>query len=116
MLSYVSEAGGAREAGSSQASGGRYPRRLFCAASILLLGPWLPAADAGEVLSRIGTIAIPSASASSPFMDFDIGFADPAIDRYLLTNVSNKSLDVFQASTGAFLLSVAGFTGGHPPR
>lgn len=114
MLSYVSETGCASDSTSLQANRGRCSELLVCAAYILLLALWLPAADAGEVLSRIGTIAIPSASASSPFLAFDIGFADPAIDRYLLTNVSNKSLDVFQASTGAFLLSVAGFAGDHP--
>jgi hypothetical protein len=115
MFSYVSETGSASDPSSLQASRGRCSELLVYAAYTLLLVLWFPAADADEVLSRIGTIAIPSASASSPFLAFDIGFADPAIDRYLLTNVSNKSLDVFQASTGAFLFSVAGFAGDHPP-
>jgi len=115
MLSYVIETACASDSTSVKTSRGRSSELLVCAACVVLFALWLPAAHAGEVLSRIGTVVIPSASASSPFLDFDIGVADPSIDRYLLTNVSNKSLDVFQASTGVFLLSVPGFAGGHPP-
>jgi len=115
MLSCARENGFATDSMSSQAKRGRSSELLVSAAYTLLLAAPLPAADAAEALSRIGTIAIPSASASSPFLAFDITFADPDIDRYLLTNVSNKSLDVFQASTGTFLFSVPGFAGDHPP-
>lgn len=115
MLTGGSETGYASDSTLLQANRGRCPELLVCAVYILLLALGLPAADAGEALSRIGTIAIPSASASSPFLAFDIVFVDPAVDRFLLTNVSNKSLDVFRASTGAFLLSVTGFAGDHPP-
>lgn len=112
--SYVIETSRASNSCSSQASPGKSFQLLLGAVYIFSLSLWSPAAHAGEALSRVGTIAIPSASASSPFLAFDISFADASVDRYLLTNVSNKSLDVFQASTGAFLLSVSGFAGDHP--
>lgn len=114
MPSNAGETGRASDVWRWQARRGRRSQLLICAAYFLALLPWCAAADASEVLSRIGTIAIPSATASSPFLAFDIAFADASIDRFLLANVSNKSLDVFEASSGTFLLSVAGFAGDHP--
>ena len=63
-----------------------------------------------ETFSKVKNIYVPGLSASNPFI-FDISFVDPVSDVYLVSDVSNKALDVFQASTGNFLFQVPGFTG-----
>ncbi|MGA7537689.1 MAG: hypothetical protein WBW93_02860 [Steroidobacteraceae bacterium] len=84
---------------------------LIRVAWLVLLALWLTHAQAGEVLSRVGTLVVPSASASHPFVDWDIELVDDSIDRFVLADVSDRSLDVYQASTGTFLFSVRGFSG-----
>jgi len=92
----------------------RSPITLWAPALLLIVSIISPA-HANESLVRIATIAVPSATAARPFVDFDIAYVDPAIDELLVANVSNKSLDVFRASSRAFVLSVGGFAGSHPP-
>jgi hypothetical protein len=68
-----------------------------------------------EVLTRVGTIQVPGTSAQNPFDMFDNGLIEAKGDRYLLSDITNKSVDVFRASTGQFLFRVPGFFGYSPP-
>ena len=70
---------------------------------------------AAERLARIGTLQIPGIDAKHPFNDFDLSFVDPKLDLYLLSDISNKAVDVFRASSGEFLFRVGGFFGHVPP-
>lgn len=79
------------------------------AALVLQLGAGTSAAQ-DETFTKVQNIHVPGLSGNNPFI-FDIGFVDPVSDLYLLSDVSNKSLDVIQASTGTFLFQVPGFTG-----
>jgi hypothetical protein len=72
-------------------------------------------AHSAEVLSRVGTIQVPGTSAQNPFEMFDNGLIAPSLDRYFLSDITNKSVDVFRASTGQFLFRVPGFFGYSPP-
>jgi hypothetical protein len=74
-------------------------------------------ADAAQAdaLNRIGTIQVPGTSAQNPFDMFDNGFVAANFDRYLLSDITNKSIDVFRASTGEFLFRIPGFLGYTPP-
>jgi len=74
-----------------------------------------PVALGAERLVRVATLQIPGASADHPFKDFDLSFVDAKRDLYLLSDISNKSIDAFRASTGAFLFRVGGFFGHVPP-
>ena len=79
-------------------------------ATLALLFSALRAVGQEETFSKIKNIYVPGLSANNPFF-FDISFVDPVTDLYLVSDVSNKSLDVIQASTGNFLFQVPGFTG-----
>jgi hypothetical protein len=68
-----------------------------------------------DSLRRIGTIQVPGASAGSPFDVFDSGMVAPRMGAYLLSDISMKSVDVFDAGTGQFLFRVPGFRGFEPP-
>jgi hypothetical protein len=72
-------------------------------------------AYSAEVLSRVGTIQVPGTSAQNPFEMFDNGLVAAKFDRYLLSDITNKSVDVFRASTGEFLFRIPGFFGYSPP-
>ena len=71
-------------------------------------------AHSAEVLSRVGTIQVPGTSAQNPFEMFDNGLIAARLDRYFLSDITNKSVDVFRASTGQFLFRVPGFLGYSP--
>jgi hypothetical protein len=75
----------------------------------------LPARADSERLQRVGTILIPGTTAAHQFDDFDLGFVDGNRDLYLLSDISNRSIDAFRASTGEFLFRVGGFFGHRPP-
>jgi DNA-binding beta-propeller fold protein YncE len=85
------------------------------APALTLIAIGLTPAIAHEQLVRVGTMQIPGASARRPFTDFDLSFADAKLDLYFLSDVSNKAIDVFRASSGAFLFRVDGFAGHKPP-
>jgi hypothetical protein len=68
-----------------------------------------------QSLHRIGTIQVPGASAATPFDVFDSGLVVPRLGEYLLSNISMKSVDVFEAKTGKLLFRVQGFYGFSPP-
>jgi hypothetical protein len=68
-----------------------------------------------DSLRRIGTIQVPGASAAHPFDVFDSGLVASRLNQYLLSNISMKSVDVFEASTGKFLYRVPGFFGYQAP-
>jgi hypothetical protein len=78
---------------------------VFCCADV----------HSAEVLSRVGTIQVPGTSAQNPFEMFDNGLIAARLDRYFLSDITNKSVDVFRASTGQFLFRVPGFFGYAPP-
>jgi len=63
----------------------------------------------------VATIQVPGSDAKRPFDDFDLGFVDSHLDLYLLSDISNRSIDAFRASTGEFLFRVGGFFGHRPP-
>jgi hypothetical protein len=86
---------------------------VIAAAAGLLSGASVAPAD--ETLSRVGTIQVPGTSAENPFDMFDVGLVDRESDRYLLSDIANKSVDVFKASTGTFLFRIPGFYGILPP-
>jgi hypothetical protein len=87
----------------------------FLGVSLLFAIPcWADVASA-QALRRIGTIQVPGTSAENPFDMFDSGLVATKSDRYLLSDIANKSVDVFQASSGAFLFRVSGFFGFTPP-
>jgi DNA-binding beta-propeller fold protein YncE len=68
----------------------------------------LAAAPAGAAqLKQVGTIAVPG----EPLAPFDIGVVDQDSQRYYLADRTNKSLDIFDAKTDAFLGRVPGFVG-----
>jgi DNA-binding beta-propeller fold protein YncE len=75
---------------------------LLLSASLLLGGG---AAEAGSV-QRVDTVRVPG----EPLASFDIGVVNDA-GIYVLTDRSNKSLDLIDAASGKFLGRVAGFTG-----
>src|SRR5437764_14615286 len=75
---------------------------MLVAAVSVAAGP----AGAAEV-KRVGTIAVPG----EPLATFDIGVVDQEAQRYYLADRTNKSLDIFDAKTDAFLGRVAGFVG-----
>lgn len=68
-----------------------------------------------DSLRRVGTIQVPGSSAATPFEVFDSGMIAPRIGAYLLSNISMKSIDVFDAATGKFRFRVPGFRGYEPP-
>ena len=70
---------------------------------------------AAERLVRTGTLQIPGIDAKHVFDDFDLSFVDSKLDLYLLSDISNKAVDVFRASSGEFLFRVGGFFGHVPP-
>ena len=87
------------------------------AASILvpLVLP-MSGAYADEVFMPTGAMALPagpngctypsqypSPAPCKPLQSFDISYVDQATDTYLLADRSNAAIDVFKASTGAFL-------------
>jgi DNA-binding beta-propeller fold protein YncE len=76
---------------------------LLLPTAALLLGSG--AADATGV-QRVDTIRVPG----EPLASFDIGIVNGA-GIYVLTDRSNKALDLIDAATGKFLGRVAGFTG-----
>src|SRR3954447_6923124 len=68
----------------------------------------LAAAPAGAAqLKQVGTIAVPG----EPLATFDIGVVDQEAQRYYLADRTNKSLDIFDAKTDAFLGRVPSFVG-----
>src|SRR5579872_177053 len=75
----------------------------------------LPELAHADSLRRVGTIQVPGASAGSPFDVFDSGMVAPRLGAYLLSNISMKSVDVFDAGTGALRFRVPGFRGFEPP-
>src|SRR5260370_34784238 len=65
-------------------------------------------AQAGSAkLKQIGTISNPA----GPIDGFDISFVDQKTQRYYLADRSNKSDDIFDATTAKFIGSVDGFLG-----
>jgi DNA-binding beta-propeller fold protein YncE len=76
---------------------------LLLPTAALLLGSG--AADATGV-QRVDTIRVPG----EPLASFDIGIVNGA-GIYVLTDRSNKALDLIDVATGKFLGRVAGFTG-----
>jgi DNA-binding beta-propeller fold protein YncE len=76
---------------------------LLVSAAALLLG--CGAAEAAGV-QRVDTLRVPG----EPLGSFDIGVVNDA-GIYVLTDRSNKALDLIDAASGKFLGRVAGFTG-----
>jgi DNA-binding beta-propeller fold protein YncE len=58
-------------------------------------------------LKQVATITNPA----GPIDEFDIGFVDQKTQRYYIADRSNKSVDIFDAKTDAFIGSVGGFVG-----
>ena len=87
--------------------------RLMLAALIAL--SFASVTAAAERLVRIGTLQIPGTDAKHPLDDFDLSWVDSKLDLYLLSDVSNRAVDVFRASSGEFLFRVGGFFGHQPP-
>jgi DNA-binding beta-propeller fold protein YncE len=80
-------------------------RKVLIATSIAAL---CFAASAGAAeLQKIAEIAVPGA----PLTSFDIGFVDPATQRYYLADRSNKGLDIFDAKDNKYIGRVGGFIG-----
>jgi DNA-binding beta-propeller fold protein YncE len=69
----------------------------------------------GHALQRIGTIQVPGTSSRHPFELFDGGIVLVGRDLYILSDISNQSIDVFRASTGEFLFRIPGFFGFRAP-
>jgi len=66
-------------------------------------------------LMRIGTALVPNSSARHPFGEFDLSYVDSQRDLYLISDVSNRAIDVFRAKTGRFMFRIGGFRGRTPP-
>jgi hypothetical protein len=75
----------------------------------------LTAAAHGSALKRIGTLQVPGTTSRHPFEVFDSGIALAKRDLYILSDISNRSVDVFRAGTGKFLFRVPGFLGYRSP-
>ncbi len=74
------------------------------------------AVRAGEgQLKRIGTAQVPNSSARQPFGEFDLSYVDAKRNLYLVSDVSNRAIDVFRATTGRFMFRIGGFRGRTPP-
>jgi DNA-binding beta-propeller fold protein YncE len=69
----------------------------------------------GVRLLRTGTVVVPRSSARQPFGEFDLSYVDPKLDLYLVSDVSNRAIDAFRATTGRFLFQITGFKGRTPP-
>lgn len=89
--------------------------RPFAAALLCSLMLGLAAVAQGHALQRIGTIQVPGTSSRHPFELFDGGIVLARRDLYILSDISNESIDVFRASTGEFLFRIPGFFGFRPP-
>jgi len=64
-------------------------------------------AHAAEKYKQIGTIAVPG----KPFAGFDISYVDQKTQRYLITDRSNGTVDMFDAKTDKYIGSIPGFVG-----
>lgn len=95
----------------------RSRKSLIVVVSVVCASLYLsaPCQAGSEHLQRVATIQIPGTAAAHPFDDFDLGFVDSRRDLYLLSDISNRSIDAFRASTGEFLFRVNGFFGHRPP-
>jgi hypothetical protein len=91
------------------------PMSLMQVTAVFCIGFCLSAFARADSLRRIGTIQVPGASAAHPFDVFDSGLVASRLNKYLLSNISMKSVDVFEASTGRFLFRVPGFFGYEAP-
>src|SRR5258708_14202094 len=79
--------------------------------SLALLGMLLSCVLAGHVgaaeLRMISKIQVPGA----PLDSFDISYIDQKTNRYYLADRSNKSIDIFDGKSGAFIGRIPGFVG-----
>lgn len=73
------------------------------------------ARSAEAQLVRVGTAQVPDSSSRRPFGEFDLSYVDAARNLYLVSDVSNRAIDVFRATTGRFLFRIGGFQGRTPP-
>lgn len=97
-------------------------RCKFCRASLIGCGlmlagfavPLMVRAEGARLL-RTATVEVPRSSARQPFGEFDLSYVDPKLDLYLVSDVSNRAIDAFRATTGRFLFQITGFKGRTPP-
>lgn len=90
-------------------------RLIGCALLVAVLAAPI-ALRAGEArLLRVGTARVPDSSARHPFGEFDLSYVDAQRNLYLVSDVSNRAIDVFRATTGRFMFRIGGFRGRTPP-
>ncbi len=82
---------------------------------ISLIGVSISVHAGSARLMRIGTVQVPNSSSRHPFGEFDLSYVDPERNLYLVSDVSNRAIDVFRATTGRFLFRIGGFSGRTPP-
>jgi hypothetical protein len=76
----------------------------FAATALLLLGSAASAGPADEVYSARTVVTLPG---SDQITSFDISYVDPVIGLYLLSDRTNKSVDVIDTFTNTVLVQLA---------